>query len=275
MLSTPSPCAGPRDQGLGGAQVSGGSWRLRPRESLLAEFSVRENSPVLTICTRIHLVWLCFFLHLRFPTSRLFFQTFSVFSFFFFCCETPCLLEQRVSVRFICYIPKVRLTQRLKQRPSATSSPLSPFHPKVLPLFTHGEFSPPGTLFSFASFPSLVCCSCPHAQTCPLCLQSQSASLPISGQPLTIPRLLFSLLPCLPALEKGQTKSGVQEAQGEAAHGTNTTRLPSMLSTLSSTWPPGILLPFFSSHTYTSLQAFSSSPCIFPPTPHSLGPGGS
>jgi len=83
VLSTPSSCTEPRDQGLGEPQLSGGSWGLQPREALLAECSVHENNPVLTICTSIHLLCLCFFSHLLFPASRLYFQIFSAFFLFF------------------------------------------------------------------------------------------------------------------------------------------------------------------------------------------------
>ena len=66
---------------------------------------------------------------------------------------------------------------------------------------------------------------------------------------------------------------GARRCHGEAARGTDTVGLPSMLSTLSPTRPPGILLPLFSSHACTSLQAFRASPYICPQTPHSLEPG--
>lgn len=111
------PFALHRTRELEGPQLSGGSWRLQPREALLAEFSVQENSPVLTICTSIHLLCLFFFSHLLFPASRLYFQTLSVFFIFFFCCETQFLLEQRVrvSVRSTCYMTRLMVKSGLNR----------------------------------------------------------------------------------------------------------------------------------------------------------------
>lgn len=61
---------------------------------------------------------------------------------------------------------------------------------------------------------------------------------------------------------------GGRRWEEEAAHGTDTAALPSMLSSLSPIWSPSILLPLFS-----SLQVFRAPPCMCSQTPHSPEPG--